>query len=118
MDVVDPKAVELTAKEVERSFEGRLDVLVNNAGYLETFRHVSESDPGDYWKTWEVNVKGPYLVTRAFLPLLMRGGSKQIINLSSIGAHLTTDGASAHQCTKLAICRFTEFLMWGRDLTT
>ena len=111
MDVVDRKAIESTVKEIERVFEGRLDVLVNNAGYLENFRHVSESDPEDYWKTWEVNMKGPYLVTRAFLPLIMRGGNKQIINISSIGAHLRTNGASAYQCTKLALCRFTEFLM-------
>lgn len=136
MDVVDREAIERAAKEVERSF-GRLDVLVNNAGYLETFLPIAESDPDEWWKTWTVvspytsltpdlrycppriltkayshqNVRGPYLTTRAFLPLLLQAGDKTIINLSSFGAHTTRQGGSGYQTGKLAITRFTEFIM-------
>ena len=53
MDVVDRGAIERAAEEVERSF-GRLDVLVNNAGYLEEFLPIAESDPDEWWKTWTV----------------------------------------------------------------
>lgn len=56
-------------------------------------------------------MRGPYLVTRSFLPLLLKGGDKQIVNLSSIGAHATWRGASAYETSKLAILRFTEFIM-------
>jgi NAD(P)-dependent dehydrogenase (short-subunit alcohol dehydrogenase family) len=61
---------------------------------------------------WEVNVKGVYLATRALLPLLLKSenGSKTILNLSSIGAHVITPTASGYQMGKLAILRFGEFL--------
>ena len=57
------------------------------------------------------NVRGTYLVTRAFLPLLLKGGDKTIVNLSSVGAHTIRQGASGYQTTKLAITRFTEHIM-------
>ena len=49
-------------------------------------------------------------MTRAFLPLLLRGGEKTIVNMSSIGAHMTRPGASAYQAGKLAQLRLTEFI--------
>lgn len=82
-----------------------------HSGYLETFTPIAESDPDEWWYTWTVNMRGPYLVTRSFLPLLLKGGDKQIVNLSSIGAHEARKGASAYQTSKLAILRFTEFIM-------
>lgn len=82
-----------------------------HSGYLEIFTPIAESDPDEWWYTWTVNMRGPYLVTRSFLPLLLKGGDKQIVNLSSIGAHATRKGASAYQTSKLAILRFTEFIM-------
>ncbi len=53
MDVVDREAVEKAAQEVDKEF-GRLDVLINNAGYLEKFIPIADSDPNDWWKTWTV----------------------------------------------------------------
>ena len=50
-------------------------------------------------------------MTRAFLPLMLKGGDKAIINVSSLGARSKRPGASGYQTSKMAICRFTEFLM-------
>ena len=111
MDVADREAVESTAKRVDEDFSGRLDILINNAGYLEVFTPIIDSDPDEWWKTWTVNIRGPYLVTRAFLPIMLKGGDKQIVNLSSVGAHGKRPGASAYQPSKLALCRITEFIM-------
>lgn len=63
------------------------------------------------------NVKGVYLVTRAFLPLLLASPTKTILNISSVGSHRIVPGASAYQTAKLAICRFTEFLVceYGKE---
>jgi len=85
--------------------------LINNAGYLEEFIPIIDSDPSEWWKTWEVNVRGIYYVTKAFLPLLLKGGDKTVVNLSSIGAHGLRPGASGYQTTKLAVLKFTEFIM-------
>lgn len=108
LDVSSRPSVEAAAAAVGAAF-GRLDVLVNNAGYLEKWRGIADGDPDEWWRTWDVNVKGVYLMTRSFLPLLLAGGLKTVVNLSSIGAHLAAPGASAYQSTKLAVLRFTEF---------
>ena len=48
-------------------------------------------------------------MTRSFLPLLLKGSGKTILNLTSAGAHFTWPGASAYQTTKFAILRLSEF---------
>lgn len=94
MDVADESSVENAAKQIEEEF-GRLDVLCNNAGYLETFTKIGESKVEEWWgKTMESNVKGVYLCTRALLPLLLKGELKTVLNTSSIGANNITPGAS------------------------
>lgn len=112
LDVQDQESVDAAAKLVEKEF-GRLDILVNNAGRIDTFVPIADSDPIAWWRQYEVNVLGLYLCTRAFLPLLLRsdGCDKTIINTTSIGAHILLDGASAYQTAKLAVVRFTEFIM-------
>lgn len=109
LDVTIQASVDNAAKEVEKAF-GRLDILINNAGILGSIDRVADSDPDAWWNVWTVNFRGSYLVSRAFLPLLLKGGDKTIINVSSVGAHLTLPGASAYQTSKLAMVRFTEFL--------
>lgn len=110
LDVTDEASASRAAAAISRAFP-RLDVLINNAGYLEKRAKIADSDPSEWLKTWSVNVTGPYLVSRAFLPqMLARGGDKTIVNLGSIAAHLVAPGASAYQTSKLALQRFTEFL--------
>jgi len=110
LDVTEPASVDRAAAQLEAAFEGRLDILINNAGYLETAVPLAESDPGEWWKTMTINLRGPYLVTRALLPLLLRDGDRTIINTSSIGAHNVRPGMSGYQISKLALLRLTEFL--------
>lgn len=102
VDVADEKSVSEAARAVKETFD-RLDILVNNAGVLENFTLIGQSYPSAWWTTWEVNVKGTYLITRAFLDLLLESssggleGRKTVVNISSIGAHLTSEGGSAYQ---------------------
>jgi len=111
VDTANNEQVVAALAKVKETF-GRLDILVNNAGYMEGFALIGDQDPEEWWKVWTVNMRGTYLVTRAFLPLLIEsGGEKTIINLTSIGAHYTWPNSSAYQTTKLALLRFTELLM-------
>ena len=110
LDVTDQKSVERAAADIEKEF-GRLDILIHNAGVLGNPAPIGDSDPENWWKTWDVNLRGPYLVTRAFLPLMLKEGDKQIVNVSSVGAHLTSPGLSSYQTSKLALLRFTEFVI-------
>ena len=84
---------------------------MHNAGVFGAPALIADSDPETWWNTWDVNIKGPYLVTRAFLPLLLKGGEKQIVYVTSVGAWLTGATLSAYQTSKLALSRFTEFVI-------
>lgn len=111
VDVLDRAALAEAATKVEKSF-GKLDFLLNNAGKIEPYVPLLDSDPDSWWKTWEVNIGGVANVTRAFLPLLLRStsGLQTIINTSSLAALTLQPGGSAYQGTKLALVRWTEYL--------
>ncbi|KAL8678153.1 MAG: hypothetical protein Q9186_005485 [Xanthomendoza sp. 1 TL-2023] len=108
-DVTSQESIDGAAAAVEEAF-GKLDIVVNNAGVLSANSNIADSDSEDWWRAWTINVRGTYLVTRAFLPLMLKGGDKQIVNVCSVGAHIITPGLSAYQASKLAQLRFTEFV--------
>ena len=109
VDVTDEISVANAVKSVQTQFD-RLDILINNAGWL-VYAPILDSDPVKWWHCWEVNVKGPYLVAKGFLPLLLNGGEKTIIVLSSVGAHFTLPGGSAYETSKLAVLKLNNYLM-------
>jgi NAD(P)-dependent dehydrogenase (short-subunit alcohol dehydrogenase family) len=110
LDVTNRESVDAAAKTVSKAFDGRLDILINNAGYLSGFSGIPDTDPDEWWRDWEVNVKGTYLVTRAFWPLLLKSDTKIILNIASIGAVLTVPNNSSYGSGKLAVLRLTEFI--------
>lgn len=116
MDVTCKESVEAAAKVVQHSFQGRLDILINNAGYLPAMTRVVDSDPEEWMKGWDVNMKGPYLCCHFFIPLLLASELKTIINLTSIGAHCITSGGSSYSNARFALCRFTEIIAWEHEM--
>ena len=110
VDVTSEDSVRAAAETAAGMLGGSLDVLVNNAGYLEEWKPIAESEPSEWWRTWEVNIKGTYLAAHFFVPLLLKSQTKTVINISSGGAHVMFPGASAYQTTKFALCRLTEFM--------
>jgi NAD(P)-dependent dehydrogenase (short-subunit alcohol dehydrogenase family) len=109
VDITSDEAVETAAKAVEKAF-GCIDILINNAGYLPEFLRIGEADPSEWWKGFEVNVKGTFLCAHYFLPLLLKSETKIMVNLTSIGAHTLTLGGSSYMVSRFANCRVTEFL--------
>ncbi|WP_051208744.1 SDR family NAD(P)-dependent oxidoreductase [Propionicicella superfundia] len=88
---------------------GRLDVVVNNAGYanVEPIETATEESFRDQVETVFF---GTVHTTRAALPVLRRQGSGHIVNVSSVGARLATPGLAAYQSAKWATSGFTEVL--------
>ncbi len=105
-DVTDRSAVQAWVSDIVAR-HGRVEVLVNNAGVIDAEVPLSQSDPDEWWRTMEVNVRGPYLVTRAVLPGMLAAGSGRVVNLAS-GAGLRPGAvSSAYNASKTALARVT-----------
>ena len=109
MDVMDYGSVEAAAKTIEEEW-GRLDILINNAGFLSSFADIATADRDEWWRNYEVNLRGVFWASKACLPLMLKGGEKTIVNVSSAGAHGVIEGNSGYAGSKFALLRFTEFL--------
>jgi len=111
LDVTSPSSVSAAAERVKSEFNG-LDILINNAGYLEPFEKMLDRSFDEWKKVWDVNLHGVFLVTQKFLPLLLQksSGLKTVLNTSSIGAHLVNGGGSGYMTSKLALLRLSEFV--------
>lgn len=110
VDVTDPASVDNAVTVVKATFD-KLDIVINNAGYVGEYKPLASSDPVTWWRPWEVNVKGPYLITRGFLPLILNSKDKTVIVISSIGAHVIVPGGSAYETTKYTVLRINHYLM-------
>jgi len=103
---------------------GGIDAADANAGYLDQWTKIGESDPVSWWRSWEVNVKGAYHVLRFTLPYLIESAKRRaaegssgghLILLSSVGAQLLMPTASDYQTSKHAINRLCEFVQVDHD---
>lgn len=83
MDVADEASVASALREVEAS-GANLQILVNNAGISTRSQRVHEIATDSWDRVINVNLRGTFLVSRAFLPMLQRAGSASVINMASI----------------------------------
>jgi NAD(P)-dependent dehydrogenase (short-subunit alcohol dehydrogenase family) len=108
LEVTDAAAARAAVQAAIDGF-GRLDVLVNNAG----FGHVApfeQAPEEDFRAQIDTNFYGVVNLTRAALPVMRRQRRGHIINISSVGGRIGTPGLSAYQAAKWAVGGFTEVL--------
>jgi len=116
VDLANPDETKSFCEATLEAF-GHVDIIVNNAGaYLDRGAFV-DSDPDLWWKTMEVNVRGPYLITRHLVGAMRKGG--KIINLTSGKGYSAGANSSSYHASKAALNMMTEGLaneLWNRDI--
>ncbi|TAQ86115.1 hypothetical protein B7494_g5559 [Chlorociboria aeruginascens] len=107
-DITDPEAVEHAFSTAIQRY-GKVDVLVNNAGYLSVHTSLAKSPLHDYWCGFEINIKGPIVTTQAFLKIARPGAT--LINISSGAAHIPyIPDFSGYSAAKLAAAKLMEYV--------
>jgi NAD(P)-dependent dehydrogenase (short-subunit alcohol dehydrogenase family) len=110
-DVTDPAEVEEAFTAILSAF-GRIDVLVNNAGITgSAAATVCHETPIEEWdRVQAVNVRGPFLCTRAALPTMLAQGSGHVITVASVAGLIAFPGRCAYTTSKGAAVLFTKSL--------
>jgi len=107
-DVSDHQRVSGLADAVTARWGG-LDGLVNNAG-IAPMATLDDSDVDLWDHTFAVNVRGPYMLCRAFSSLLKAGSAPAVVNISSTLAEKAIPGMAAYNASKAALNQLTRSL--------
>lgn len=109
MDVTDSDEIKKVMIEIDADL-GPVDLLVNNAGVGGGGMLPWEVDADDWWRTMEVNLRGPFLCSHAILPSMVERQKGRIINLSSNAGLHPIAMASAYSVSKSALIHLTRCL--------
>jgi 3-hydroxybutyrate dehydrogenase len=104
-DITDPEQVEALARE-SVEFLGGVDILVNNAGIATSapFKAISLED---WERVMAVNVTGPFLCTRAFIPGMIEAGWGRVVNVASVAGKVGQPYIAAYCASKHALVGLT-----------
>jgi NAD(P)-dependent dehydrogenase (short-subunit alcohol dehydrogenase family) len=109
LDVTDARAAGSAIAEAQRHF-GRLDVIVNNAGYANV-SPIETGDDEDFRAQFETNFWGVYNVSKAAIPILRQQQSGIVMQISSVGGRVGgSPGIASYQAAKFAIDGFSRVL--------
>jgi len=108
VDVSDADSIAAAVERTTREL-GAIDVLVNNAGVAESAPFV-KTEP-DFWERhFAINVRGPYLLTRAVLPGMLERRWGRVINVASLAGLFGSPYVTAYTASKHALVGFTRAL--------
>ncbi|CAH0336670.1 3-oxoacyl-[acyl-carrier-protein] reductase FabG [Flavobacterium sp. CECT 9288] len=108
-DVADINSVNAAVEKALSEF-GAIDILINNAG-IASFGKFLELEPTDWERIIQVNLMGPYYVTRAVVPNMIERQTGDIINISSTAGLAGNAMTSAYSASKFALLGLTDSLM-------
>lgn len=108
LDVIDDDEIDAGVAAAVKAF-GRIDVLVNNAGYG-YLSSIEEGVAEEIRAQFEANVFGLFAMTRAVLPVMRRQGSGHILNISSVAGFCGFPGSGYYAASKHAVEGFSDSL--------
>ena len=106
LDVTNWESIARAIDQAAASF-GRIDVLVNNAGYG-VFGPIEGAAPEEIERQFRTNVTGAIEIIRRVMPIMRRQKEGTIINVSSIGGRMAAPFASLYHASKFALEGFSE----------
>lgn len=98
-DLLDEAVIESFAADI-RARHGRCDILVNNAGVGRMGKPLWETAPADWDAMMGTNLRGVYLMIRAFAPMMIAAKSGHIVNISSLAGHNPLKNGAAYSASK------------------
>ena len=123
LGMVKGQVVELTVEaDIEAAtkdamaLHGRIDILVNNAGITGGNAATWELDPAVWRRVIDVNLVGPYLTSRAVVPVMVAQGYGRIINIASVAGKEGNPNASHYSASKAGLIALTKSL--AKELAT
>jgi len=99
-DIADYDQVEAAVQKTRKAFGG-LDILIGNAGVIEPISHLATSDPAEWGRAIDINLKGVYYGMRAVMGMMQEAGGGTILTVSSGAAHGPVE-AWSHYCSSKA----------------
>lgn len=107
VDISEPDSVRGAFGNIKQQL-GEIDILVCNAGYLSSFERLDSADPEEWWKGYEINVRGAFNCTRAFLSVASPRAI--LVDISTCVVHMPAGPSlSAYVSSKLAATKVYEF---------
>ena len=108
-DVLDQSALNSAFETIEKE-AGKIDIIVANAGYLSTFEMAATADVSEWWRAFEVNIKGTLLTFQAFMAH-KSSNSPTFISLNTGGAHAgEAPTLSGYAVSKAGLARLIPYL--------
>jgi 2-hydroxycyclohexanecarboxyl-CoA dehydrogenase len=105
-DVTSRESVDAMVEQVRAQF-GRIDVLVNNAGWDKAGPFV-DSDPADWDRVIAINLYGVLNTSKAVLPVMAEQGSGSVVNLASDAGRVGSSGEAVYSAAKGGVIAFTK----------
>ena len=105
-DVAEASSV-AAAMDVVIARWGRIDVLINNAGVIDPIARIADTDPADWGRTIDINLKGVFHGMRCAIPFMRGQGAGTILTVSSGAAHTPLEGWAGYCASKAGAAMLT-----------
>jgi NAD(P)-dependent dehydrogenase (short-subunit alcohol dehydrogenase family) len=114
-DVGDATSVAAAREKTLERF-GRIDILINNAGIAGDIAKTWETDVDDWRKVMRINLDGPFICSRAVVPLMIAQNYGRIVNIASIAGKEGNPNAAHYSASKAGVIALTKSL--GKELAS
>lgn len=99
LDLRNPQAIAEFGRSIQQQY-GRCDILINNAGIGAIGKPLHDLELEDWTAVMQTNLRAPYLMIRAFAPIMIAARSGHIVNISSLAGHNPLKNGAAYAASK------------------